>query len=173
MKPNTELDQQFSAPEVKATAWDEVRRTIEDAQLFWISTVRADGRPHVTPLVAVWVDDALHFCTGPAEQKAVNLEANSQVILTTGSNTWDEGLDVVVEGQAKRVTDPAMLRRLANAWTRKWDGFWQYEAGEGVFKHEGGEALVFGVSPTKVLSFDKRTGSASRHRFDDRPASER
>ncbi len=29
------------------------------------STVRPDGRPHVTPLLAVWADDALHFCTGP------------------------------------------------------------------------------------------------------------
>ena len=35
----------------------------------WLTTVRADGRPHVTPLVAVWLDDAIHFSTGPEEQK--------------------------------------------------------------------------------------------------------
>jgi len=29
---------------------------ISQGELFWISTVRADGRPHVTPLVAVWLD---------------------------------------------------------------------------------------------------------------------
>jgi hypothetical protein len=34
--------------------------------------VRADGRPHVTPLISVLVDGALHFCTGATEQKAKN-----------------------------------------------------------------------------------------------------
>ncbi|HEX2433996.1 MAG TPA: pyridoxamine 5'-phosphate oxidase family protein [Gaiellaceae bacterium] len=70
----------------------------------WISTVRADGRPHDTPLVAVWLDDAVHFTTGAAEQKAGNLRSNPTVILTTGCNQWDRGLDVVVEGEAVQVT---------------------------------------------------------------------
>lgn len=165
MKPSTELDQQFSAPEAEATDWEVVRRAVADAQVFWITTVRTDGRPHVTPLVAVWLDDALHFCTGAAEQKAVNLTANRQVILTTGCIGWEEGLDVVVEGEANRVTDNGLLQRLAEAWTQKWDGSWQYEVGEGVFRHEEGEALVFAVKPAKVLSFDKEHGAASRHRF--------
>ena len=72
-----------------------------DAQLFWVTTVRPDGRPHSTPLVAVWLDDALHFCTGPTEQKAHNLVANPHVLLTTGDNGWKGGLDVVVEGPAR------------------------------------------------------------------------
>lgn len=71
--PVTELDTRFSDPAAVATPWEDVRRAIERAELFWISTVRADGRPHVTPLPAVWVYDALHFCTGATEQKGVNL----------------------------------------------------------------------------------------------------
>jgi hypothetical protein len=66
--PVTTLDQRFSDPDAVATGWDETRRVLETAELFWLSTVRADGRPHVTPLVAVWADEALHFCTGTAEQ---------------------------------------------------------------------------------------------------------
>ena len=46
---------------------------------------RGDGRPHVTPLPAVWSDGALHFCTGPTEQKGVNLAANPACVLTTGN----------------------------------------------------------------------------------------
>jgi predicted pyridoxine 5'-phosphate oxidase superfamily flavin-nucleotide-binding protein len=49
--PVTTLDQRYSAPGAVATGWDETRRVLETAELFWISTVRADGRPHVTPLV--------------------------------------------------------------------------------------------------------------------------
>ena len=46
--PVTTLDQRFSAPDAAATGWDETRRVLEAAELFWITTVRADGRPHVT-----------------------------------------------------------------------------------------------------------------------------
>ena len=74
-EPVTELDTRFSDPDAVATEWDETRRVLETAELFWISTVRADGRPHVTPLVAVWLDGAIHFSTGAAEQKAINLAA--------------------------------------------------------------------------------------------------
>ena len=69
----TKLDTRFSDPDAVATSWDEISRVLETAELFWISTVRADGRPHVTPVVAVWLDNALHFSTGANEQKAVNL----------------------------------------------------------------------------------------------------
>src|SRR3954469_5885153 len=105
--PLPELDARFSAPGAVATPWADVRRAIAGAELFWISTVRSDGRPHVTPLPAVWHDDRLHFCTGAGEQKAVNLARSPHVALTTGSNRWKEGLDLVVEGEAVQVTDDA------------------------------------------------------------------
>lgn len=69
--------------------------------MFWLSTVRHDGRPHVTPLAAIWLDGALHFCAGSQEQKAKNLESNQRCILTTGTSQLRSGLDVVVEGTAK------------------------------------------------------------------------
>ena len=165
IEPVTELDQQFSEPGAVATAWDETRRVLETAELFWISTVRADGRPHLTPLVAVWLDGAVHFCTGAAEQKAVNLRGNRHVILTTGCNTWDRGLDVVVEGDAVNVTDAEELQRLAAAWTTKWDGRWQYEVSSSGF----GAVLVFSVLPVKILAYAKGTFGVTRYRFGDKP----
>jgi len=165
-EPVTEIDPRFSDPAAAATSWDETRRVLETAELFWICTVRADGRPHVTPLVAVWLDGAIHFSAGPGEQKAVNLRGNPHVTLTTGCNTWDRGLDVVVEGDAVRVLDDATLERLAAAWRLKWDGQWRYQVRDGAFHHEGGgEALVFSVRPAKVLAFGKGTFSHTRHRF--------
>lgn len=166
-QPVAELDTRFSDPDAVATEWDEARRLLETADLFWISTVREDGRPHVTPLVAVWLDEAIHFSTGPGEQKAVNLRANPHVVLTTGRNEWDRGTDVVVEGDAVQVADDGQLRRLAAAWRTKWDGRWRYEAGEGGFEHEGahGMALVFKVTPTKIFAFTKGSFSQTRYRL--------
>jgi general stress protein 26 len=167
MTPKTSLDERFSDPGAEAVAWPATQQVIENAELFWVTTVRADGRPHSTPLVAVWLDDALHFCTGETEQKAHNLAANPHVLLTTGDNGWQGGLDVVVEGPAVRVTDDELLGRLAAAWGEKWDGQWQFEARDGAFHHgDGAAALVYRVEPTKVLAFGKGTFSHTRHRFE-------
>jgi general stress protein 26 len=120
----------------------------------------------MTPLVAVWLDDRLHFCTGQSEQKAKNLRDNPNVILMTGCNQWDSGTDVVVEGQASRVTDQRTLERLAAAWTHKWDGRWSYDPGPEGFKGEGSEnILVFSVRPDKVFAFAKGEFSHTRHTF--------
>ena len=166
-KPVTTLDERFSDSDAVATGWEETRRVLETAELFWITTVRADGRPHVTPLVAVWLDGAIHFCTGATEQKAINLRGNPHVILTTGCSEWDRGVDVVVEGEAVQVSDDDLLKRLAEVWATKWDGRWRYRAFQGGFQHEGGDgvALVFSVRPTNVFAFTKGTFSQTRHRF--------
>jgi general stress protein 26 len=166
-EPVTKIDPRFSDPDAVATGWDETRRVLETAEMFWITTVRADGRPHVTPLVAVWLDGAIHFCTGTTEQKAMNLRGNSHVILTTGCNHWEEGLDVVGEGDAVQLTDDTLLERLAQAWAAKWDGRWHYEVRSGFFQHEGSNepVLVFSVTPTKALAFAKGTFSHTRHQF--------
>jgi general stress protein 26 len=153
--PMIYFDERFSAPDAQAIPWSTTLQALELAQLSWITTVRSDGRPHVTPLVAVWLDDVLHFCTGPDEQKARNLAGNPHVVLTTGCNRWDQGLDVMVEGEARRVTDPATLNRLAAAWATKWDGQWQFEVTDTGFVHEGIAALVFAVMPAKILAFAK------------------
>jgi general stress protein 26 len=163
--PSTELDTRFSDPDATPPDWESTRRTLETAQLFWLCTVRADGRPHATPLLAVWLDDAIYFCTGEDEQKAVNLRHNAHVMLMTGCNQWDAGMDVVVEGEAVEDTDPPTLQRLAVAWTTKWDGRWQFEPRNGRFHHDAGDAMVFSVTPVKVLAFGKGTFSHTRHQF--------
>jgi general stress protein 26 len=164
-EPVPELDPRFSDPEASPTGWHDVRRAIEEAELFWITTVRADGRPHVTPLPAVWRNDALYFCTGADEQKGVNLRTNANCALTTGNNLWKSGLDVIVEGHAERVTDDGLLHHLADAWESKYQGDWHFDVANGAFRHEEGEALVFEVVPAKVLAFAKGAFAQTRFRF--------
>jgi general stress protein 26 len=155
--PVTTLDQRYSDPAATAVGWEQTRHVLETAELFWISTVRADGRPHVTPVVAAWAEEAVWFSTGAEEQKFTNLRANPHVVLTTGCNRWDSGLDVVVEGDAVQVTDDALLSRVAAAFVAKWDGRWQFAARDGCFRDPdgGGEAMVFSVRPVKVFAHAK------------------
>src|ERR1700685_279691 len=101
--PVTELSA-FSSPNATPTEWPQARDELADAELYWLSTVRPDGRPHVTPLLGIWLEGALYCCTGANERKAKNLSVNRHCVLTTGQSTLD-GLDLVVEGTAERVND--------------------------------------------------------------------
>jgi general stress protein 26 len=166
-EPLIKLDERFSDPGANATPWAAAREVLETAQLSWVTTVRADGRPHVTPLVAIWLDDVVYFTTGPEEQKAANLAVNAHVVLITGCNRWDEGLDVMVEGEAKRETDRAILDRLAVVWATKWNGEWQFEVVDGGFANPDPNVdrpvLVFAVKPVKVFAFGKGEFSQTRY----------
>src|SRR2546430_15218330 len=136
-KPTAELDARFSDPNASATPWERVERVIDGAELFWISTVRSDGRPHVTPLPAVWADGSLYFCTGGEEQKGVNLARNANCVLTTGNNAGKSGLDVVIEGTALRVTDQRRLVELAELWRVKYYRVTEGLAVGGYLYHKG------------------------------------
>jgi nitroimidazol reductase NimA-like FMN-containing flavoprotein (pyridoxamine 5'-phosphate oxidase superfamily) len=154
MKFTATLDARFGDTDTPST-WESVRAALADAELYWLTTVRGDGRPHTVPLVGVWHDDGFAFSTGPEEQKARNLEGHGAVTVTTGANTWTEGLDVVVEGAATRVTGLAATTALADAYREKYHGDWDYTPTEDGFDMEGNAVLVFRVDPAKVLAFGK------------------
>src|SRR6266511_1414659 len=135
-EPVTELDARYSSEDATPTGWAQARERLEQAQLSWLSTVRPDGRPHVTPLLSVWLEGALYFCTGPTEGKAV------------------------------RISDDAKLRRIADAYESKYGSDWHFDVHDGAFHHGPGEALVYEVAPSKAFGFGKGKYSQTRWRFD-------
>ncbi|MCW2649252.1 MAG: hypothetical protein QOE41_4086 [Mycobacterium sp.] len=145
--------------------WKTVGNTLAGAELHWLTTVCKDGRPHVTPLVGLWVEDSFAFCTGSAEQKACNLVHNPGVAVTTGTPTWKDGLDVVVEGSASRATGEATLKQLADGYREKYSGEWNFANDGEVFDPDGNRAHVFRVAPTKVIAFAKSPHSQTTFRF--------
>ena len=165
-EPVTELDPRYGEAGVSPVPWEEAERALATAELSWLSTVRPDGQPHVTPLITAWSDAALWITTGADERKARNLASNPRCTLTTGCNALHGGLDLVVEGSAERVTDAGQLRRVAAAFEDKYGAEWHFDVGDGVFRHEGGEALVFRVAPVRAYGFGKGPYSHTRWRFE-------
>jgi general stress protein 26 len=169
MAINGKLDTRFSEA-AEAVGWQQVSDALTAAELYWLTTVRKDGRPHITPLVGAWVDDAFVFCTGPEEQKAQNLNGSTSVAVTTGVNTWDDGLDIVVEGDAERVTGVDTLTKLADVVREKYHGDWDFTPTDDGFGHSDGDgdrhiARVYRVPPTKVLAFAKSPHGQTTFRF--------
>ncbi|MDF8263401.1 pyridoxamine 5'-phosphate oxidase family protein [Luteipulveratus flavus] len=167
--PRGSLDTRFSDPVAHALGWPEVVSLLTSAELYWLTTVRSDGRPHTCPLVGVWAQGAFSFCTGTGEQKHANLEHRADVSVTTGANTWTEGTDVVVEGRAERVRGRERLALLAAAWRDKYGDQWAWQADDEGF-HDDGEQpgsrpWVYVVPPAKVIAFGKRPHSQTTFRF--------
>ena len=158
------LDKRFGETD-HAVDWGTVSNGLAGAELYWLTTVRGDGRPHVTPLVGVWFDDSFVFCTGSDEQKARNLDRNATVADTTGVNSWKDGLDVVVEGSTTRLTGGETLKQVADAYREKYDGEWDFANDDEVFDPEGNRAHVFRVTPIKVIAFAKSPHGQTTFRF--------
>lgn len=155
---------EFSDPDATALPFESAVAVLETSEMFWLSTVRRDGRPHVAPLPAMWLDGNLHFCTGEHEQKARNLAQNPACVLTTGTPTYRWGIDVVVEGTAARVVDQEKLERLSALWQDKLG--WRFIVGDGVFydsTSDGHPAFVYAVAPSKILAFTKGPYSQTRY----------
>ena len=166
MDPVAEVDARFGDDGAEPTPWPAVVRVLEEAELFWIlpGPCRGKAAGHAAP---GGVAGRLRFISVPvrASRRPSILARNSWCTLTTGTNRWNTGLDVVVEGRAQRVVEEARLQRLAAAWESKYHGDWHFDVADGAFQGEGGEALVFEVLPTKVLAFAKGSFAQTRYRF--------
>lgn len=154
-RPAMHFDRRYSSENAEAASWQDAIGVLETAELFWLATVRSDGRPHVVPLNAVWHDGAMHFCTGADEQKVRNLATNPHCSITTGHNVSDGGLDVIVEGVPRRITDQQSLQDLASAWESKYGAAWHFDVGDGVFRSGDHEAFVFRIAPITAYGFGK------------------
>ena len=163
--PRATLDVRYSEDGAKATPWPDGLEILDRAGLFWVSTVRADGRLHVTPVVGVWMDGALYFTSGPGEQKSKNLAANRQCAVTTGCNTWNEGFDIVLNGEADVVRDLVLLEQVAAAFFGKYGSDWAFDVSEdGTFAGPNG-SLVYQLVPVQGLGFGKNPFSHTRWDF--------
>jgi hypothetical protein len=94
-----------------------------NARTTWLTTVNEDGSPHVTPVGALWVDGAFWFQTGRGTRKARNVARDPRCSIAVSIRD----ADVVVEGDAARVTNPSMVARIAKAWA---DNGWPAELDE-------------------------------------------
>jgi len=159
-------EQYLAADSRPQTTWADVRRRLAEARTYWLATVRPDGRPHVMPLLAVWLDGALHFVASGTSRKARNLALSPRCVVTAS----DPALDLVLEGKAVKVRDEARLHRLAEAYASKYG--WPVTVHDGAFQGEGAPTAgpppyeVYEVVPSVAFGFGTDESlNAMRWRF--------
>ena len=87
-----------------------------DRHTCWLATIDADGRPHVTGIGAMWHDGAFWFETGKTTRKGRNLARDPRCTMALALREFD----LVVDGEAHLVTDPATVAELARLWAEDW-----------------------------------------------------
>jgi hypothetical protein len=105
------------APDGGTTPWSLAEERLSNpapGQTSWLATVRPDGSPHLMPIIAFWVDGAFHFLMGESTRKGRNLAAEPRCVIATGNVTLPS-LDLIVEGEARAVSEPAEVERLVAA----------------------------------------------------------
>jgi nitroimidazol reductase NimA-like FMN-containing flavoprotein (pyridoxamine 5'-phosphate oxidase superfamily) len=163
-EPATE--QLYLTQDATPAPWAEARGRLVDADLYWLATVRPDGLPHLVPILAVWVDGALHFVASPTSRKARNLARDAHCVITARK----DALDLVVEGTAAKVSDKARLHRVAEVYMTKYG--WPVIVRDGAFYADGAPTAgpppyeVYKVAPTMTFGFPTdETFSPTRWRF--------
>jgi PPOX class probable F420-dependent enzyme len=85
----------------------------------WLATTNPDGSPHVTGVGALWADGCFWFETGQRTRKGRNLARDPRCALSVATQEFD----LVVEGDAAVVTDPATVADMAARWAAEgWPG---------------------------------------------------
>ncbi len=152
--------------ELEALSWDRVEERLArglaqapgtggpDRHTCWLTTLNDDGSPHVTGVGALWVDGAFWFETGRRTRKGRNLDRDARCALSLARSEFD----LVVEGEAARVTDPEAVATLARLWA---EGGWPCRVDDtGTELTAAFSAPSAGPPPWSVYRISARTGTA-------------
>ncbi|HEY1737255.1 MAG TPA: pyridoxamine 5'-phosphate oxidase family protein [Acidimicrobiia bacterium] len=121
---------------------------------FWLTTLNADGSPHVTSVGALWHAGSAWFQTGDRTRKAKNVARDRRCAISVATS----GFDVTVSGDAELVTDPKVVAEIAALWAR---GGWPAEPDEsGTGITAPFNAPTLGPPPWHVYQLAPRTTTA-------------
>ena len=126
-----------------------------NARTTWLATINENGSPHVTAVGGLWLDGTFWFQTGKGTRKARNVARNPRCSIAVSIRD----ADVVIEGDAARVTDPDIVARVAKGWA---DGGWPAEpdkSGSGITAPFNAPAL--GPPPWNVYRVDPRSATVA------------
>jgi hypothetical protein len=121
---------------------------------FWLTTLNADGSPHVTSVGALWHAGSVWFQTGAGTRKAKNVARDARCTISVATSNFD----VMVGGEARRVTDPKTVAEIAALWAK---GGWPARPDDsGIGITAPFNAPTLGPPPWFVYQLTPRTATA-------------
>jgi len=150
-----EIPAEYGNPK-KRLSWDEVEKKLESATVYWLSSTRPDGRPHVVPRDGTWVDGGLYYGGSPQTVHSRNTSKNPHVAVHIG-----DGQEVVIVEGAIEIEKPSkeMAQRLADESFAKYPQYGKMDPS----MYMGGVSVL---RPRLVLAWTNFTENATRFKFE-------
>jgi Pyridoxamine 5'-phosphate oxidase len=158
--------------ELPPVPWERALQALEKGdqkgnETSFLTTTRPDGRPHVAGVGAMWDGGKVYFVSGPGTRKSRNVADNPACVMAMSL----EGIDLVIEGDARRVTDDETLQRLAKRYA---EGGWPATVEDQAFTYEYSAPsagpppwYLYAIAPKTVYGvLSDAPGGAMRWRFD-------
>ncbi len=98
------------------TPWSKAVEQFSNSEKFWLATVDPDGYLHGVPLFSVWFEGCPYFTSNPDARKARDIAQNAHCVITIAGKT----LDLVIEGDAVKITDDETLKQVASVYKAKY-----------------------------------------------------
>ena len=150
----TRIEERYIATDERPlTTWTDASQKLAAGSTYWLATTGSDGSPHIVPVLAVWVEGALHFVASRGSHKARNLASDARCAISTSAPS----LDLVVKGTASNVSDASRLALVAGEYLTKYD--WPVTVRDGAFYGDGAPTAgpppfdVYQVMPGKAFGF--------------------
>ena len=74
-------------------AWSDADDLLTESRVYWIASVRPDGRPHIVPSDGIWLDDALYFGGSPDTVHMRNVRATGRAVVHVGDGLAPARID--------------------------------------------------------------------------------
>jgi hypothetical protein len=150
--------------------WEEAARLFAAERWYWVATTGDEGRPHLRPMLAVYLDERVYSTTSPAARKGRDLARRPSAALAARA----PAVDIVIEGPVTWIDDRQVLERVGEAYRDKYE--WPVTVtADGAFDAPYGAPTagpppyrVYELTPTVAyaLGTDNNLGERStRYRF--------
>ena len=141
----------------KTLRWDDVRRDLEEAQVYWVASTRPDGRPHTVPRDGIWLDDTWYYGGSPETVHSRNVMKNPAVAMHIG----DGMKAIIVEGEAHHTaTSEEIAEQLATINNDKYRHYGVEMAPE-TYTTQG----IWALAARRVLAWNTLFEDATRFTF--------
>ena len=148
-----------------AIEWSQVETQVADLLMhedshspnrstFWLTTLNDDGSAHVTSVGALWHAGSCWFQTAQCTRKAKNVARDPRCSISVAT----KGFDVMVAGEARRVTDFKIVAEIAALWAQSGWPAQPDDSGAGITAPFNAPTL--GPPPWLVYEVKPRTATA-------------
>jgi Pyridoxamine 5'-phosphate oxidase len=96
--------------------WEEAVRLFAAERWYWVATTGDQGRPHLRPVLAVYLDERIYSTTNPAARKGRNLTRRPSAAFAARA----PAIDIVIEGTVTWIDDRQQLQRVSDAYQDKY-----------------------------------------------------